>query len=82
MRVKLKLFASLRALLPGAKGGELLVETEPGATPLTLIERYALPREQVHLILVNGFYIAPDAAGERPLEEGDEVALWPPVAGG
>jgi molybdopterin converting factor small subunit len=82
VRVKLKLFASLRALLPGAKGGELGLEVEPGTTPLTLIERYALPREQVHLILVNGLYVAPDAAGERQLADGDVVAIWPPVAGG
>ncbi len=82
MRVKLKLFASLRPLLPGAKGGELVVDVEPDATPLTLVERYALPREQVHLILVNGFYVAPDAAGDRSLAEGDVVAMWPPVAGG
>ena len=82
MRVKLKLFASLRPLLAGAKNGEILVDLDAGATPQTLIERFALPREQVHLILVNGFYGAPDAAGERALEEGDEVAMWPPVAGG
>ena len=82
MRVKLKLFASLRPLLAGAKNGELLVDLDSGATPETLITRFALPREQVHLILVNGFYVAPDAAGERALEDGDEVAMWPPVAGG
>ncbi|MDX1594146.1 MAG: MoaD/ThiS family protein [Gammaproteobacteria bacterium] len=82
MRVKLKLFASLRPLLPAAEKGELVVEVDDGATPETLIQRFALPREQVHLILVNGFYVAPDAAGTRPLAEGDEVALWPPVAGG
>ncbi len=82
MQVKLKLFASLRPHLPSARNGELQVEVEDGATPATLIERYALPREQVHLILVNGFYVAPDAAGQRTLEDGDEVAMWPPVAGG
>jgi len=82
MRVKLKLFASLRPLLASAKGGELLVDVESDATPLTLIERYALPRDQVHLILVNGLYVAPDDAGDRSLAEGDEVAMWPPVAGG
>ena len=82
MRVKLKLFASLRALLPSARGGELEVDAEPGCTALMLIERFALPRDQVHLILVNGIYVAPDDAGERELEEDDEIAMWPPVAGG
>jgi molybdopterin converting factor small subunit len=82
VRVKLKLFASLRPLLPSARGGELDIEVTPGTTPLALIERYALPRDQVHLILVNGLYVAPDDAGGRELADGDEVAMWPPVAGG
>lgn len=82
MRVKLKLFASLRPLLPKAQNGELEVELDDEATPETLIERFALPRAQVHLILVNGFYVAPEDAGQKPLADGDEIAMWPPVAGG
>jgi molybdopterin converting factor small subunit len=82
MRVKLKLFASLRPLLPAARNGELVVEVPAGTTPLDLIREHGLPREQVHLLLVNGFYVAPDDAGNRELQEGDEVAMWPPVAGG
>ena len=82
MRVKLKLFASLRQYLPEHPSGVVELELAPGATPQDLILQYALPREQVHLVLVNGFYVTPEALGESVLEDGDEIALWPPVAGG
>lgn len=82
MRVRLKLFASLRRHLATAPGGVIDVELPHGGTPADLIERFALPRRAVHLILVNGFYVAPDAASAKQLSDGDEVAMWPPVAGG
>jgi molybdopterin converting factor small subunit len=34
------------------------------------------------LVLVNGKYIAPEARGTTLLQEGDVLAIWPPVAGG
>jgi len=82
MRVKLKLFASLRPCLPAATKGIVDLEVPDGTTPDDLIREHNLPREQVHLILVNGLYVAPADAAQRPLEPGDEVAMWPPVAGG
>jgi molybdopterin converting factor small subunit len=36
----------------------------------------------VHLVLVNGVYIAPDQRDTRVLQEGETLAIWPPVAGG
>ena len=82
MHVKLKLFASLRQYLPDHPSGVVALEMAPGSTPQDLLRQYALPPEQVHLVLVNGFYIAPEALGSATLKDGDEVALWPPVAGG
>jgi molybdopterin converting factor small subunit len=82
VQVKLKLFASLRQYLPQAKDGELAVALEEGSAVDVLLTLHGLPREQVHLVLVNGHYIAPDELGEHALKDGDEVALWPPVAGG
>jgi len=82
LKVKLKLFASLRQHLPTATRGEIDVDVASGATPAWLIESYRLPREEVHLILDNGVYVAPGDAADRLLEDGDEVAMWPPVAGG
>jgi len=37
----------------------------------------------VHLVLVNGKYIAPaDRRMSYTLQEGDALAIWPPIAGG
>ncbi len=88
MRVVFKLFADLSKYLPPADGDtapsmherELVVPDD--ATPTWLIERHGVPPEKAHLVLVNGVYIAPEARAAKRLEEGDEVAVFPPVAGG
>jgi len=36
----------------------------------------------VHIVLVNGVYVAPADRATRTLAEGDVLAIWPPVAGG
>jgi molybdopterin converting factor small subunit len=36
----------------------------------------------VHLVLVNGTYIAPEKRSTHLLIEGDTLAIWPPIAGG
>ena len=82
MEVKFKLFASLRDYLPNPSNSELDLEVDETATPLDLMAKFSIPAESVHLILVNGIYIAPDQAGENALAPGDVLALWPPIAGG
>jgi hypothetical protein len=49
---------------------------------LQIIEPYHLPPALVHLVLVNGRYIAPEQRGGEVLTEGDVLAIWPPIAGG
>jgi len=41
-----------------------------------------LPQKLVHLVLVNGHYIAPEQRASKVLLEGDVLAIWPPIAGG
>jgi molybdopterin converting factor small subunit len=82
MRVQLKLFATLMSYLPpGAEKNAVVLDVEPGLTLDQLIERHRVPREQVHLVLLNGQFIA-EPERDRPLSEGDTLAIWPPVAGG
>jgi sulfur carrier protein ThiS len=49
---------------------------------MQLVERYRLPLKEVHLVLVNGSYIAPEHRASKTLVEGDVLAIWPPIAGG
>lgn len=83
MKIRVKLYALLADYLPaGAKKNEADLEVPDGATPQRVLMRLGLPEKYCHLVLVNGSYVAPEERGERVLEEGDHLAVWPPVAGG
>ena len=84
MHITLKLFASLTDYLPPASKYTNIVELEvpDGATITQVTEPYQLPQKLVHLVLVNGHYIAPEQRATRVLLEGDVLAIWPPIAGG
>jgi sulfur carrier protein ThiS len=58
------------------------LDIAPDTTILQLVQRYRLPAKEVHLVLVNGSYIAPELRSTKTLVEGDVLAIWPPIAGG
>jgi len=84
MKIVFKLFASLTDYLPaqGRDGNVVELEVPDGCTVMQLVERFALPSALVHLVLVNGSYIAPEARSAYALKPGDALAIWPPIAGG
>lgn len=84
MKITLKLFATLTDYLPLEARYTNVVELDiaPDATVAQVIERYKLPSKLVHLVLINGTYIAPEQRPARTLVEGDVLAIWPPIAGG
>lgn len=83
MRVRFKLFATLADYLPQpAKRNEVELEVTSGTTIESLVTRYNLPRNLVHLVLVNGVYVEPAARSITALKDGDVLAIWPPIAGG
>lgn len=84
MQITFKLYASLSEYLPADKrrGNELTLEVRDGATIDEVAAPFALPAKLVHLVLVNGHYVAPADRGTRQLVEGDVLAIWPPIAGG
>jgi len=53
-----------------------------GTTAVQLLNRYRVPVEQAHLVLRNGVFLDRAQREQIALEEGDVIAVWPPVAGG
>jgi sulfur carrier protein ThiS len=84
MKITLKLFASLTDYLPPESKYTNIVALEiaPETTIGQLVEQYRLPEKLVHLVLFNGRYVAPEKRPTQTLNEGDVLAIWPPIAGG
>ena len=88
MLVTFKLFAMLSDHLPqqvdgrSREGNAIVLEVPEGTTVQTLIDRFNLPARLVHLVLVNGAYVAPADRAGRALRVGVALAIWPPIAGG
>ena len=84
MQITFKLFASLGDYLPASvrPGNEMRLPVAEGATIMQVIEPFGLPPKLVHLVLVNGRYIAPEQRAAHALADGDVLAIWPPIAGG
>ncbi len=84
MKITFKLFASLTDYLPPQARGnnQITLDVPADATISQIIEPFGLPPKWVHLVLVNGHFIAPNERLSRTLVEGDVLAIWPPIAGG
>jgi molybdopterin converting factor small subunit len=79
MLVRVKLMASLRSKLPaGTKGGTADLQMDPGTTVAAVLDQLGVSGH-VHLVMVNG---AMETERQRTLAEGDELVVFPPVAGG
>ncbi len=84
MQITFKLYASLTDYLPADKRSSNLMTLDiaPEATIADIIAPFNLPMKLVHLVLINGVYVAPEDRAARTLVEGDVLAIWPPIAGG
>ncbi len=84
MKISFKLFASLSDYLPADKrqGNIMELDVAPGASIQQIIEPFGMPPKLVHLVLVNGKYVEPEQRLSQTLNEGDVLAIWPPIAGG
>jgi sulfur carrier protein ThiS len=83
MKITLKLFATLGDYLPpGARQNQIELALPEGTSVADAIAPLGLPAPLVHLVLVNGVYIAPADRASRLLVDGDALAIWPPIAGG
>lgn len=84
MQITLKLFATLTDFLPpdARRANQVTLDLPDGATPAQAYGPFGLPGKMVHLVLVNGRYIAPEQRATHALRDGDVLAIWPPIAGG
>ena len=84
MRITFKLFATLTDYLPpdARRSNQIELDVAPEAPISQIIEPFGLPAKLVHLVLVNGKYVAHEQRMTTTLREGDVLAIWPPIAGG
>jgi molybdopterin converting factor small subunit len=74
--VQVKLYATFRQYLGGRPSAA--VEIEPGETVGEVLERLGVPSEQARLVFVD----AKAAALDHPLQGGEQLAVFPAIAGG
>ena len=82
MTITFKLYAGLSEHLPAhARRNSAEIELLPNETVDQLIDRQQVPREDVHLVLVNCNYLDDGLRATHVLTKGNTQAIWPPVAG-
>jgi sulfur carrier protein ThiS len=82
-QITLKLFASLSDYLPpGSRNNRLELNIDDEDTVQGILARHQVPERMVHLVLINGVFIPPSARATQRLQPGDQLAVWPPIAGG
>jgi sulfur carrier protein ThiS len=79
-----KLYAGLTQYLPPESrvGNAMALQLPEGTSVLQAMQPFNLPMKIVKLVLVNGVYIPPERWATHALQDGDVLAIWPPVAGG
>ena len=83
MKITLKLFAGLSEYLPAsAVRNAIVLEVGESCSLNDLIDQHRIPRDLVHLVLINGTSRQESERDDPILNGGDAVAMWPPVAGG
>jgi len=77
--VRVRLYATVRRYAPpGCHEGTFSVELPEGSKLEDLYRRLGIPEREVKQSFVNGRRAEPD----QVLREGDEVGVFPPIAGG
>ncbi len=83
MTITFKLFSLLSKYLPAsAERNQATIDIAENSSVADVLASHGVPLSACHLILINGHYTAPADAATKSLEDGDVLAVWPPVAGG
>lgn len=79
MKIEMLLYASLGKLAPDKKpGSPFFLDLEDGATVGRALEKASIPTTIPMIIFVNGRHSRLDGV----INDGDRVAVFPPIAGG
>ena len=78
MKIKVKVFATLRKYVADESSGQQELELAEEATVEEAVRELKIPEEQVAFVFVNSVRKKLD----EPLTEGDELGVFPPIAGG
>ena len=79
MKLEIKLFANFREYLPaGSEKYTCWLEVEAGTTIAQALGKLKIPESLPMITLVNGIHLSFDT----PLQPGDVLSVFPPVAGG
>ena len=79
IKIEVKLYATLRRYAPQAAIGEpVIVQVEEGTSLGDLFAQLHIPEDEVRIVFVNGLW---EEEGHL-LQEGDRVAIFPPIGGG
>ena len=78
IEIKVKLFGHLRNYLLKEKQSTAHIEIDAGSTIQDLFEKLDIPEDEVKLVYVNHRRVSE----EYVLESGDQVGIFPPIAGG
>lgn len=83
MEITLKLYAGLSQYLPeNAEKHTVTLEISSSETAFSILDKFNVPKESAHLVLLNGVYLGAEERENLKFSEGDTLAIWPPVAGG
>jgi len=82
--VQVRLFAGLRDKLPDAVRGRADLDLPDDTSLQALLDRLEIHEKHAQMVLVNGVQTTRDRSGREALSllEGDDIAIFPPLAGG
>lgn len=78
MNITIRLFSVLQRYLAGEPRGRAALSLPEGATVQQVLDRLGVPQDIPKIILVNGAQTGLD----HILRDGDELTVFPPIAGG
>ncbi|GAB6180321.1 MoaD/ThiS family protein [Desulfotomaculum defluvii] len=78
MQIEIRAYTGLEKHTGTRYGEKILVNIDESTTARDIVKQLNIPEEEVFSILINGLHKTLDTI----LQDGDRVALFPPVGGG